>query len=398
MFFRTAKISPSKKDLGFFMFFISKFSPLFFFLAFVNLIGSLVLRINGSDHIDTAIITAFGFVIYTLIGAGYQIIPNSQQRQIKYKHIQAVVFFLSVLSSIFLLTGQFLYASIFNLITVLIFTAHVSTVVHNIQPITVRFIISSVVYTNVASVFFLLSQITGNILLQTVLHTVTVGVLLNAVIGVELAWIPMMLMHSLNIRLGNIIFYLHQVTTVLLIGSFYFFDYRYILFAGIFETAVILAFFYVIFSAVKPSRSLMKVQPPIKYFLGGHLFLVIGLLMALHISASKMIQFIPVHMDAMMYGFAALTIFGGMLHLMPRIVWNMVHIKKAREGKEIPNVFQLIDYRKANLSFYIMTAGTLLMIALEFMMLPSFASVVYILASLYFFYILFVKMFIFYIR
>ncbi len=380
------------------MFFISKYSPLFFFLAFVNLIGSLILRINGTDYVDTAVITAFGFVVYTLIGAGYQIIPNSQQRQIKYKHVQAFVFLFSVLASIFLLSGQFLYASIFNLITVLIFTVHVATVVHNIQPITVRFIVSSVIYTNLASVFFLLSQITENMLLQTVVHTVTVGVLLNAVIGVELAWIPMMLMHSLNIRLGNIVFYLHQITTVLLIGSFYFFDYKYILFAGILETIVILIFFYVIFSAVKPSKSLMKVQPPIKYFLGGHLFLVIGVLMALHISASKMVQFIPVHMDSMMYGFAALTIFGGILHLMPRIVWNMVHVKKAREGKEIPNVFQLIDYRKANLSFYIMMVGTSLMIVLEFLSLPIFASAIYILASMYLFYILFIKMFIFYIR
>ncbi len=380
------------------MFFISKYSPLFFFIAFINLIGSLLLRIKGVDHVDTALITAFGFVIYTLIGAGYQIIPNSQQRQIKYKHIQAVVFLFSVISSIFLLTGQYFYASIFNLITVIIFTVHVSTIVHNIQPITVRFIVSSVIYTNIASVLFLLSQITGEIIPQAVIHTVTVGVLLNAVIGVELAWIPMMLMHSLNIRLGNIIFYLHQIATVLLIASFYFFDYKYILFSGLIETAVIFVFFYVILSAIKPSKSLMKVQPPIKYFLGGHLFLVIGLLMAVHISASKMVQFIPVHMDAMMYGFAGLTIFGGMLHLMPRIVWNMVHIRKAREGKEIPNVFQLIDYRKANLSFYIMMVGTLIMIILEFLMLPAFASAVYIISSLYLFYILFVKMFIFYIR
>ncbi|WP_456400009.1 hypothetical protein [Persephonella sp.] len=380
------------------MFFISKFSPLFFFLAFINLIGSLILRMNGLDHIDTAIILSFGFILYTLIGAGYQIIPNSQQRQIKFKHFQGVVFLTAVVGSYFFLTGNFLYASIFNLLTVLMFTLHVSTVVHNIQPVTVRFIVASVIYANLASVFFLLSQITGDILLQTVVHTITIGVLLNAILGVELAWIPMMLMHSLNVRLGNVVFYLHQITALLLIGSFYFFDYKYILFAGILETAVILIFFYVIFSAVKPSRSLMKVQPPIKFFLGGHLFLVIGLLMALHISGSKMVQFIPVHMDAMMYGFAALTIFGGMLHLMPRIVWNMVHIKKAQEGKEIPNVFQLIDYKKANLSFYIMVVGCILMLVFEFLSMPIISAGIYIAASLFFFVILFVKLFIFYVK
>ncbi|WP_457642300.1 hypothetical protein [Persephonella sp.] len=380
------------------MFFISKWSPLFFLLAFINLVGSLILRIKGTDHIDTGLIAVFGFVLYTLIGAGYQIIPNSQQRQIKYKNLQGVVFLLAVISSVLMISGQFFYASIFNLITILVFTVHITAIIHNVQPVTVKFLLASIVYANIGSLFFFLSELSGHILLQTVIHTINVGVLLNAVIGVELAWIPMMLMHSLNIRMGNIIFWLHQISALTLIGAFYFFDYKFILLGGIFEAVVLLMFFYVIFSAVKSSKALMKVQPPIKFFLGGHIFLISGILMGLHIAGSKMVQFIPVHMDAMVYGFAALTIFGGTLHLMPRIVWNMVHIKKAREGKTIPNVFQIIDQKEANISFYLMMIATAVMIVLDFMMLHNFAAGIYIVTSLYFFYILFVKMFIFYIK
>ncbi len=377
------------------MFYVSKVTPLFFLLAFVDLLFAISSRFLGYDHIDLALIAVFGFVLHSLIGAAYQIIPNSQQTALKYPSVSYFVFFLSVISSIGMYLKQFEFSSAVSLAAVVIFTVHVATVVKNIQPITVRFLLVSLIYMNIASMFFFLAGFTGNILYQTAIHTMTIGSMLNAILGVQLAWIPMLLMHTLNVRFANIFFYLHQVSTLALFGAFYYFDYKLIMFAGIFELLVLSLFLFIIGKAVK-SHSLGKIPYVIKFFLGGIAFLVFGILMGIHLSASKMLQFIEVHLDAMILGFGGITIFGAMLHLMPRIIWNMVYIKKAQSGKQIPNVFQIINEKEANLSFYLLLIGAVISVVFEFLLKRELSTVSYILSSFYFFYVLFWKMFRFY--
>ncbi|RMD47337.1 MAG: hypothetical protein D6831_00100 [Aquificota bacterium] len=377
------------------MFYVSKVSPLFFFLAFFDFIFALFSRFLKYDHIDLALIAVFGFVLHTILGAAYQIIPNSQQKALKYPQVSYFVFLLSLLSSVGLYLKEFSFASTVSFVSVLIFTVHVSTVIKNIKPITVKFLIVSVVYMNVASLFFFLAELTGNILYQTAIHTMTIGSMLNAILGVQLAWIPMLLMHTLNVRFANLFFYLHQVSTLSMFLAFYFFDYKKIIFAGIFEFTVLILFLYIVFSSVKSHR-LGKIPYVIKFFLGGLVFLISGVLMGIHLSASKMLQFIEVHLDMMILGFGGLTIFGAMLHLMPRIVWNMVYIKKAQSGKQVPNIFQVINEREANISFYALFAGGVFSVLFEFLLKRELSSLVYLLPSLYFGYVLFWKMFKFY--
>ncbi len=377
------------------MFYVSKITPLFFLLSFLDLLFALSSRFLGYDHIDLALIAVFGLILHALIGAAYQIIPNSQQTALKYPSVSYFVFLLSVISSIGMYLKQFEFASTVSLVGVVIFTVHVATVIKNIQPITVRFLLISIIYMNIASMFFFLAGITGNILYQTAIHTMTIGSMLNAILGVQLAWIPMLLMHTLNVRFANIFFYLHQLSTLALFGAFYYFDYRLIMFAGIFELLVLSLFFFIVLKALK-SHTLGKIPYVIKFFLGGIAFLIFGVLMGIHLSASKMLQFIEVHLDAMVLGFGGITIFGAMLHLMPRIVWNMVYVRKAQEGKQIPNVFQIINEKEANTAFYLLFAGAFLAVLSEFFMKREISSFSYIIPSVYFFYILFWKMFKFY--
>ncbi len=377
------------------MFYVSRVTPLFFFLGFFDFIFALISRFLNYDHIDLALIAVFGFVLHTILGAAYQIIPNSQQETLKYPKVSYFVLLLSFLSSIGLYLREFSFASTVSFISVLIFTVHVSTVIKNIKPITVRFLIVSLIYMNVASLFFFLAELTGNILYQTAIHTMTVGSMLNAILGVQLAWIPMLLMHTLNVRFANIFFYLHQISTLGIFLAFYFFDYKKIMFAGIFEFIVLILFLYIVFSSVK-SHKLGKIPYVVKFFLGGLVFLISGVLMGIHLSASKMLQFIEVHLDMMILGFGGLTIFGAMLHLMPRVVWNMVYIKKAQSGKKIPNVFQVIDEKEANISFYALFIGAVISISFEFLLKRDFSSLVYLFPILYFGYVLFWKLFKFY--
>jgi len=58
---------------------------------------------------------------------------------------------------------------------------------------------------------------------------------INAVIGVELALVPLLYMEPLNIGLANKLFWVHQISTSILIASFYIFDLRLIYFADILE-------------------------------------------------------------------------------------------------------------------------------------------------------------------
>ncbi len=377
------------------MFYVSKITPLFFLLAFIDLFFALILRTAGYDHIDTALIAVFGFVLHAIIGAAYQIIPNSQQTALKLPQVSYFVFILSLISSVGMYLKQFEFASVVSLAAVVIFSVHVFSIVKNIAPVTVKFLLISIIYMNIASMFFFLAGLTGNILYQTAIHTLTVGSMLNAILGVELAWIPMLLMHTLNVRFANIFFYIHQISTLGLFASFYYFDYKKIMFAGIFELVVLGLFLFIIAKAVK-SHTLGKIPYTIRFFLGGIIFLIFGVLMGIHLSASKMLQFIEVHMDAMILGFGGLTIFGAMLHLLPRVVWNMVYVKKAQEGKQIPNIFQIINEKMANYAFYTLFVGAFASIILEFFMKREISSIIYLIPMAFFFYVLFVKLFLFY--
>ncbi len=377
------------------MFYVSKVTPLFFLLSFIDLFYSVLSRFFKYDHIDMALIAVFGFILHAILGAAYQIIPNSQQTQLKFQKFSYIVFFLATISSILLYIKWFLPASIFTFLSVLLFSFHTLPVIKNIKPVTVKFLLISVLYMNVAAMLFLLAGLTGNILYQTAIHTMTVGSMLNAILGVELAWIPMLLMHTLNVRFANTFFYIHQVSTLALFGSFYYFDYSRIMFAGIFELFVLSLFFFIVFKAWK-SHTIGKIPYVVKYFTGGLLFLAFGILMGIHLSASKMLQFIEVHLDAMVFGFGGLTVLGAMVHLLPRIVWNMVYIKKAQEGKQIPNVFQVIKEKEANIAFYLLFAGAVFSVSAEFLLKREIASAFYILPLLYFFYMLFYRLYIFY--
>lgn len=114
------------------MFYVSRVTPLFFFLGFFDFIFALISRFLNYDHIDLALIAVFGFVLHTILGAAYQIIPNSQQETLKYPKVSYFVLLLSFLSSIGLYLREFSFASTVSFISVLIFTVHVSTVIKNI--------------------------------------------------------------------------------------------------------------------------------------------------------------------------------------------------------------------------------------------------------------------------
>ncbi len=80
------------------MFYVSKVSLPFFFLAILDLLYSLAVK---SLHLDPKIVwitAVFGFVAYTIMSAMYQIVPNSQDRPLRPIWLSYVVFALCAVS------------------------------------------------------------------------------------------------------------------------------------------------------------------------------------------------------------------------------------------------------------------------------------------------------------
>ena len=381
------------------MFYVSKMTPFFFLLAFTEVLFASFSKALGYDYTFVGIICVFGFILHTIIGAAYQIIPNSQQVQLKNEKLQIFVFISAALSSFFMFMKNYPIASLFTITSVVLFTIHVLPAVKNIQPITIKFLLASLVYMNLGAAFFAMAYLPldtiPSVPSQLAIHSITAGVMLNAIIGVELAWIPMILMHTLNLRLAKAIFFIFQLGIIVLLLGFAVLMYKIAAVGGIIILSGILIFLWIVLDSVRKSTH-KEIPFVIKFFIAGHIFLVIGILVGLHLAGSQRFNLIPIHMDLMVFGFGGMTIFGAMFHLLPRIVWNMVHVKKAQEGKKIPNVFNILKKNEAMISLYVLFFGVFLMTGSNFSDLHTvkyLTALVFITGLLLFFRALFYRLY-----
>ncbi len=324
------------------MFYISKVTPLLFILAFLNLIVSIFLKINGEDYLHIGLTGVFGFIALTLIGAMYQIIPNSQQEKLKFEKISYLVFLLAIIFSIFLWINNLIASSVVYLIMIILFVINIIPVLKNIKPITIKYLLVSVIYFVLSSVFSVLSSF--NIVpIQLAIHTLTVGVMINAVLGVQTAWFPLFFMQNLDFQMSNRIFYFMQLSTILVLFSFFTMNYSLIGLSAVIEILSLFLFVLLMIVIVRQGKMLQKIPYAVKLFSAGHLFLFLGLLTAFFVSAFRKFNFLTIHLDFMVYGFSFFTILGGVLHLTPRILWNMVSVKKAQQGKQVPQLNKLLN-------------------------------------------------------
>jgi len=316
------------------MFYVSKITPLFFILAFIDLFISFFIKVKTGNYIHYGQIGVFGFILNTVFGAFYQVIPNSQQKKLPAIWICYIVFIISILSSLYFYYGNFEVGYFFVVASVLIFAIHVLTVVRNITPLTVKYISASLIFLIFSAIFLFLSLKLQNISVQVAIHTFTVGVMINAVLGVQTAWIPMIYMQPLGkTKTGrfiiNNLFYIHQLVILGIIFSFFIRDYKVLAGFAIFEIAVVFLFLkFVFYDSIKPQYKLHGIPYTVKYFIAGHIFLISGLIIAHIVGISNLFVLIPFHIDFMVYGFGLFTIIGGMLHLTPRIIFNMKQSKK----------------------------------------------------------------------
>ncbi|WP_461832643.1 hypothetical protein [Aquifex sp.] len=338
------------------MFYVSKITPMLFALGIFNLFLSLIAKI-GEDIESFAVLSVFGFIGLVLLGAMYQIIPNSQNRKLPKEWISYIVLALVLYALLNIYGGNLREGGFFLFLSSLIFLFHVISILKNTSPLTVRFLIASALYLSLSFLLLWLYAL-EYIPLQLAVHTLTVGSMLNAIYGVEIAWIPMLLMTTINIKKGEKIFIAKQGSTLLFLLTFWSLNYKLIAVASLFELGIVLAFIYLLYDMVRKRTMATPLPPVIKLF-----FVALGLLpfgMAMGILTASYPEMISklvfIHADLMVYGFGAFTIFGGMMHLLPRIVWNW-KIQKSSQNLSISEILSekdIAEFIETSLILYVL--------------------------------------------
>jgi len=305
------------------MFYVSKVTPYFFLLALFNLFFSLLFRLSAERELFY-LMAVFGFAGFLVVGALYQIVPNSQNGNLPYPKLSWLAFAFALLATFNLYTLDPKGVAVFTFLTFLTAGAHLLSALKNFSPTTVRFLFASLLYLILSGLFLVLYYNAGAPSLQLAVHTFTLGALLNAVYGVEIAWIPMLLMDALKASDAQRLYAAKQLATPLPLLGFLIMDYSLLPFLYLGELAVALYFLYLVGSLALKRKLPAPLPPVVKFFLSGLGLLPLGMLMGAFGASrlSALPYFLELHVDFVFYGFVAFTAFGGIMHLLPRIVWN----------------------------------------------------------------------------
>ncbi len=347
------------------MIYVSKITPSFFLLGMVNLIFSLLFMALPGFTTTFFITAVFGFIGSVIMGAMYQIVPNSQNRKLSLEPLSYLVFVILIVSLSLFFVREFLLGSLNYFLSVALFAFHIILNVKNWMPPTVKFLGLSVVSLFLSSVFLLLSFL-GHLPIQLAVHTFTLGTMLSAVYGVEIAWVPMLMMEAINVKKLSRLFYLKLISTPLILAGFYLMNYRLIAAASILELGVAAYFLHLFYEMFYKRR--MSTPPPaaVKVFISALILLPVGLVVGFLMASSP--QLVPkllyVHIFLLVYGFTALTIFGGIFHLLPRIVWNW----KLKDVQKAPPINQLVDEKGISpflFYFFLLLTASLMLSTVE---------------------------------
>jgi hypothetical protein len=307
------------------------------------------MKFKTGNYIYYGQIGVFGFVLHTIFGAFYQVVPNSQQRKLPLEWISYIVFLSSVLASVYLYTKNLEIGYFFTISSIILFSIHIFSVVKNLSSLTVRYLFVSLIFLFFSGLFLFLSLKTQGFSVQVAIHTFTLGAMVNAILGVQTAWIPMIYMQPLGkTKVGkfiiNNLFYFHQFVVLGIIFSFIINDYKFLAGFALFEFALILLFLkFMFYDSIKPQIKMIGIPYTVKFFIAGHIFLLTGLILAHIIGVSGIFTLIPYHIDFMVYGFGVFTILGGMLHLTPRIIFNMRQkAGKVLSRQKFENLFKVV--------------------------------------------------------
>lgn len=328
------------------MFYISKTSLLFFVLSLIFIAISLGIKaFNNINDTNIFIFILYGFFLNVLMGAMYQLIPNSLNKKPLFPTISYFIFGLNVIN-IFVLGLWFfgfldkVYMAFYEAFVMIGFFIHISSALKKPNSITPKFLMASLFFM-IANAFIIILWAFNKVNIYFLIHTFTIGFILNAIMGVELALVPLLYMEPINMAHANRLFWIHQLSAIVLMISFYFQNLKFVYGAGIFEFLVIGFFVYIIYKSVENRKFPKNIPYTLRYFFSGLGFLLIGISIGLLVASNYVPAFL--HGDIMIYGFGVITVAGGVFHFMPRITWNDKYKDKIGSSEKPPPIDAMIN-------------------------------------------------------
>lgn len=337
------------------MFYISKTTPLFVIVSFIYLLTSFFYEDN---IMIWSYLTIYGFLQSLIIGVLYQIGPNSQTKKLKYENFTYVVLVFTVIYFIPIILNLFELANILIFLTVLSFSIHIMSVFKNIRPLTVRFLSVGIIYLNLSTSILLLTNFL-NVPYQLAIHVFTIGVLLNAVIGVQLTWIPMLTMKVIDLDLSKKLFYSMLGCVFIFLLSFYTFNFYFIITAGTLIFLNVLFFLYIVYKPVFTDKA-MGIPIVVVYFLAGWVSFILGFFGIAYTILTMDFDYLILHRVFMIYGFGIFTVLGGTAHIVPRIVWNYRYMEKVKKGEDVPQINRMMEEKVLKYGFTIIVIALIL--------------------------------------
>jgi len=214
----------------------------------------------------------------------------------------------------------------------------------------------------VSITYFLLASLLGVLILfgypinrTAHVHLALVGWVTLTIFGAMYHMLPMLALKRLQSeKLANYQFYLSTIAVLGFALSWIFGK-----FTGFFGVLMLLSFYlfaYIMFRTLLQGEfNFSKLDVSVKYFAFSLIYLIIA-----GTAGASMLVFgssvLSLHYHTALLGWVTLTIFGGMYHIVPMLIW--IEKYSGKIGKEkIPTVKEMYDEKHANNAFWLSNAS-----------------------------------------
>ncbi|NPB06345.1 MAG: hypothetical protein GXO03_01945 [Aquificae bacterium] len=317
----------------------SSVTPAFVLLALFNLFFSLLFRLSADKTLFN-LMAVFGFAGFLLVGALYHVVPNAQGKELPYPRLAWLSFAFALLATLNLYTLDARGAASFVFLSFLVAGGQLLWNYRNFSSVTHRFLFAALLYLVLSGFFLAAAYNAGGLLPSLAVHTFTLGALLNAVYGVLSAWMPLLLAEAYEPKELERLFVAKQLATPVVLLGFLIGDYALLPFLFVAELACALYFLYLTVGLLERRKPLTPAPEVVKLFLTALFLLPVGMIMGAY-AAGKAAAFpvlLSVHLDFVFYGFVAFTAFGGILHLLPRVVWSLVRNRPTKQSLKVEDL------------------------------------------------------------
>lgn len=363
------------------------------FLIFILFVFRIV-ALNDFSLLAAVHLFTIGFVIFTIFGAMEQMVPvlsasKLYSERLAKQHFYATnIAFLGFIAS--LLLGLKRLAGFFSVLLFIAFCIFIFIIFKTIKHynLVLKFFGAGLIYFFLASLLGMLSMLGIFTKKPLHVHLALIGFVSFIIFGALYHMLPMLSLRKLySERLANLHFYASNLGIIAL--SFSFLTGKFFKFSAILMLFAFYLFAYIMLRTLFQKKlEFAKLDVSVKFFIFSIIFMLIATTIGAYVASFFKYGFLSLHYHIALVGFVTLTIFGGMYHVVPMLVW--INRYSSKIGKErIPSVKELYNANEAGYIFLASTIAVFLLLFAFFMknsMLEIISTILFFIASLAFSY------------